>query len=72
MPSFLNQCPVESVENIYACEVLLSENSCARNICHILLTGYEDVPYFLNQWKLYRTSSIAQMIKMKTYLVYTG
>jgi hypothetical protein len=50
------------------CEVLLSENSCARNMCHILLAGYEDMPSFLNQWKLIERP---EMIKMKTYLVYT-
>ena len=27
-------------------------SSCAKNMCHILLAGYEDVPSFLNQWKL--------------------
>ena len=37
---------------MHIAKVLLSKNSCARNICHILLAGYEDVPSFLNQWKL--------------------
>ena len=32
-----------------------SENSCARKMCHLLLAGYEDVPSFLNQWKLKRS-----------------
>ena len=27
---------------------------CARKMCHLLLAGYEDVPSFLNQWKLKR------------------
>jgi hypothetical protein len=26
--------------------------SCARKMSHLLLAGYEDVPSFLNQWKL--------------------
>jgi hypothetical protein len=43
-------------------------SSCARNMCHILLAGYEDMPSFLNQWKLIERP---EMIKMKTYLVYT-
>jgi hypothetical protein len=38
-------------------------------MCHIFLAGYEDVPSFLNQWKLNRTGP--QMItEMKPYLVY--
>ena len=37
---------------MHIAKVLLSENSCARNMCHILLADYEDVPSFLNQWKL--------------------
>jgi hypothetical protein len=38
-------------------------------MCHILLAGYEDVPSFLNQWKLIERP---QMIKMKPYLVYNS
>ena len=47
--------------------VLLSENSCARNMCHILLAGYEDVPSFLNQWKLIER---AYMIKINMFCLY--
>ena len=32
--------------------ILLSGHSCARKMRHLLLAGYEDVPSFLNQWKL--------------------
>ena len=38
-----------------------SENSCARNMCHILLAGYEDVPSILNQWKLIERSYTTKM-----------
>ena len=37
---------------MHLAKVLLSENSCARNMCHILLAGYKDVPSFLNQCRL--------------------
>ena len=36
-------------------------NSCASNMCHILLAGYENVPSFLNQWKLYGTSRLKRL-----------
>jgi hypothetical protein len=50
------------------CEVLLIVKTLVPEMCHILLAGYEDVPSFLNQWKLIERP---EMIKMKTYLVYT-
>ena len=48
-------------EYMHIAKVLLSENSCARNMCHILLAGYEDVPSFLNQWKLIERSYIIKI-----------
>ena len=34
-------------------------------MCHILLAGYEDVPSFLNQWKLVERSYINNMKHIK-------
>ena len=46
---------------MHIAKALLSENSCARSMCHILLAGYEDVPSFLNQWKLIERSYIIKI-----------
>ena len=32
--------------------LLFSGHSCAKKMRHLLLEGYEDIPSFLNQWKL--------------------
>ncbi len=36
-------------------ENTFSGNSCARKMSYLLMAGYEDVPSFLNQWKLKRS-----------------